>query len=62
LRNGLDASQIAYSGNTGVATPGVSFKFAAISEPSYEHNSAFSNSPGPLEKSRAIDNDSRSSV
>jgi len=62
LRNGLDASQIAYSGNTGVATPGVSFKFAAISEPSYEHNSAFSSSRGPLEKSRAIDNDSRSSV
>ena len=62
LRNELDASQITYSGSAGVATPRLPIKFAPVSGPSYKHNSPFSSTRGPPEKSRAIDDDSRSSV
>ena len=62
LRNELDASQIAYSGSAGVATPGLPIKFTAVTGPSYKHNSGLASSLRPLEKCRAIDGDSRSSV
>ena len=47
LRKSQEASWISYNGNATVAPPGLPIKFAAISGPPCEYNSAFSNSPGP---------------
>ena len=62
LRKKQEASQISYTGNVAIAPPGLPINFAAISRPPCKHNSAFSNSLGPEEKSRPVVGDGHSFV